>query len=159
MYAKIPYGFWKKKHRQSAPYVPYLVKKVKKLASSSNQSVKSQKQCIHPRILLLWQKMCVKRHQHQFAVVFNNWTFRRHNWNEFCIKTLIWSQLTIQCVFASLNGPEIDLQIMLHLGKKSSFDLGGYVNNQNCPFGAQKTRKHTSKTRCTQNSLFGWLGC
>ena len=98
----------------SAPYVRYLVKKKwKQLASSSiNQSVKNQKQCIHPKILLQWQKVCMKRHQHQFTFVFNNWTFGRHDWNEFYIKTLVWrhtkfdwfrswSQLTIHCVFAS----------------------------------------------------------
>ena len=46
----------------SASYVRSLSyeKSEKKLASSSlNQSVKSQKQCVHPRILLLWQKACV----------------------------------------------------------------------------------------------------
>ena len=48
----------------SAPYVRYL------LASPSiNQSVKRQKQCVHPRILLLWQKVCVKRHQHKFKAL------------------------------------------------------------------------------------------
>ena len=63
----------------SASYVRYLVKKVKETAFSSiNQGVKSQKQCVHPRILLLWQKVCVKRHQHQFTVVLNNLTLRRH---------------------------------------------------------------------------------
>ena len=67
------------------------VRKYWKLASSSiNQSVKSQKQRIHPRILLLWQKECVKRYKNQLTVVFNNWTFRRHHWEEFCIKTMIW---------------------------------------------------------------------
>ena len=77
------------KHRQLRMLV-ILWKKWKKLASSSiNQSVKSQKQCVNPRILLLWQKVCVKRHQHQFTVVLYNWTFRRHHWVEFCIKTLI----------------------------------------------------------------------
>ena len=38
--------------------------------------MKSQKQYVHPWILLLWQKVCVKRYQHQFTVVLNNWTFR-----------------------------------------------------------------------------------
>ena len=102
-----------------------------------------------PRILLLWQKVSVKRHQHQFTVVLNNWTFRRHHWDEFPIKTLVWrhtnfncfrswSQLTIQCVFASLSGPAIDLQKMPILERKiifsdeAHFDLGGYVNKPNC---------------------------
>ena len=68
-----------------------LVKKVKKLAPPSiNQSLKSQKQCVHSRILLAWQKVCVKRHQHQFTVVLNNWKFRRNHWHEFYIKILVW---------------------------------------------------------------------
>ena len=42
------------KHRQLRMFI-ILWKKWKKLASSSiHQSVKSQKQCVHPRILLLW---------------------------------------------------------------------------------------------------------
>ena len=71
------------KHHQLWIFV-ILWKHWKNLASSSiNQSVKSQKQCVHPRILLLWQKVCVKRLQHQLTVVLNNWTFRRHHWDEF----------------------------------------------------------------------------
>ena len=105
---------------------------------------------MRPSILLRWQKVCVKRHQHQFTVVLSNWTFRRHHWDEFCINSLvrrhtksnwyrIWSQLTIQCVSASLSGLAIDLQKMPILVKKkiifsdgAHFDLGGYVNKQNC---------------------------
>ena len=128
-----------------------LWKKWKKLAFSSiNQSVKSQKHCVHPRIILLWQKVCVKRHQHQFTVVLNNWIFQKHHWDEFYIKTLVWRhtksnwfrswcQLTIQCVFASLSGLAIDLQKMPILAQKkiissgeAYFDLSGYVNKQNC---------------------------
>ena len=98
------------KHCQLCIFV-ILWKKWKKLASSAiNQSEKSQEQCRRP--LLLWQKVCVKRHQHQFTIILNNWTFRRHHWDEFCIITLVWrhtkfnwfsswSQLTIQCVFSS----------------------------------------------------------
>ena len=74
------------KHRQLRMFVK-LWKKWRKLAFSSiNQSVKSQKQCVHPRTLLLWQKVCVKRHQHQFTAVLNNWTFWRHHWDGFYIK-------------------------------------------------------------------------
>ena len=120
-----------------------LWKKWKKPASSSiNESVKSQKQYVHPRILLLWQKVCVKRHQHQYTVVLKNLTFRRHHCDEFCIKALVWrhtkfnwfrswSQLTIQCVFASLSGPANDLQKII-FSDEAYFDLGGYVNKQNC---------------------------
>ena len=78
------------KHRQLRTFI-LLWKKWKKLASSSlNQSVRNWKQCVHPRILLLWQKMCVKRYQHQFTVVLNNWIFRIHHSDEFCIKSLVW---------------------------------------------------------------------
>ena len=54
----------------SAAYVRYLVEKGKE--TGINQSVKSRKQCVHPRIFLLWEKICVKRHQHQFTVFLNN---------------------------------------------------------------------------------------
>ena len=46
--------------------------------------------------------------------------------------------MTVQCVFASLSGSAIDLQKMPISAKKISlsaedrFDLGGYVNKQNC---------------------------
>ena len=122
---------FRRREAPSAPYVRYL--------KSINQS---QKLYVHPRILVPWQKVCVKRHQHQFTVVLNNWLFRRHHWDEFCIKTSVWrqtkfnwfsswSQLTIQCVFASLGGPAIDLQKMPILAKKiffsdeAHFDLAG----------------------------------
>ena len=65
------------KHCQFCIFVT-LWKKWKKLASSSiNQSVKTQTQCVHPRILLLWQKVCENCHQQQFTVVLNNSTFRK----------------------------------------------------------------------------------
>ena len=39
---------------------------------------------------------------------------------------------------------------------KAHFDLGGYVNKQNCPLGAQKTRSYILKSGRIQNeSLFG----
>ena len=145
MCAKIAYGFIEEKYRQLRMFV-ILWKKWKELASSSiNQSLNSQKQWVHPRILLLWQKVCVKRHQHQFTVVLNNWTFRRHHWDEFCIKALVWrytkfnwfrswSQWTIQCVFASLSGPAIDLH---------------YVNKKNCRIWG------TESWRTQNEPLFG----
>ena len=47
--------------------------------------------------------------------------------------------MTIQCIFALLSGSAIDLQKMPILAKKKNifsdeapFDLGGYVNKQNC---------------------------
>ena len=54
----------------SALYVRYLVKKVKEICILIDKPKReSQKQSAHPRILLLWQKVCVKRHQHQFTAV------------------------------------------------------------------------------------------
>ena len=129
---------------QSAPYVRQLVKKWMKLASTSiNQNVKSQKQCLYPIILLLCQKVCVKCHQPLFTSVLYNWTFRRHHWilhEELDMMPLkvqlfrIWSQFTIQWVFASLSGSAIDLQEMLIMAKKiifsneAYFDPGGHLN-------------------------------
>ena len=120
------------KHCQLRMFI-ILWKKWTKLASLSiNQTVKSQKQCVHSKILLMWQEVCMKRHQQQFTVVLNNWTFRRHHWHKFCLNALVWrytkfnwfkswSQLTTQCVFASLSGPAIDLQKMPILTKKIIF--------------------------------------
>ena len=55
-------------------------------------------------------------------------------------KVQLFQKLTIQCVFASLNGPATVLQKMPILAKKkkfilsdeANFDLGRYVNEQNC---------------------------
>ena len=61
----------------SAPHVHYLVKKMKEtgiLIDKPRQGDKqSQKQSLHPRILLLWQKVYVKRYQlNQFTAVLSN---------------------------------------------------------------------------------------
>ena len=84
------------------------------------------------------------------------WRHTKFNWFR------SWRQLTIQCVFASLSGPAIDLQKMPTLAKKkiifsdeAHFDLGGYVNKQIVAFGAQKTRTHSLKSRRTQNERKG----
>ena len=105
---QIAYGFWKKNKRRHLRMFVILWKKWKKLASSSiNQSVKRQKQCVHSRILLLWQKVCVKRHQHQFTLnKAEKWACDR---------------LSEDADFGKK--------------KKSSFQMkliGGYVNKQNC---------------------------
>ena len=66
--------------------------------------------------------------------------------------------MTIQCVFASLSGPAIDLQKMLDGKKKISFSKETHFDQKSniVAFGAQKTRTHTLKSRRTQNeSLFG----
>ena len=108
----------------SAPYVLYLMKKVKEtgILIDKPKHWKSHKQCVPAIKLLLWQKVCAKRHQHLFTVVLNNCTFRRYDWDEFCIKTLVWRHTKFnwfQCAFASLSGPPIDLQKMPILAKKN----------------------------------------
>ena len=50
---------FERREAPSAPYVRYLVKKVKETGILID-NVKSLKQCVLPRILLLWQKVCVK---------------------------------------------------------------------------------------------------
>ena len=88
--------------------------------------MKSQKQWVDSRILLLWQNVLVVRHQQQCTVFLSNCIFRKHHWD--IHKDLdrrytksnwfrSWNQLTIQCVFASLSN--------------NHFDLNEYVNKQN----------------------------
>ena len=73
--------------------------------------------------------------------------------------------LYIRLNFALPSGPAIDLQKMPILAKKKNniifsdeahFDLGGYVNKQNCRIWGTENRVHTLKSRRNQNeSLFG----
>ena len=167
MCAKIAYGFWKNRITVSSVCSLSCEKGVTGCQSSSiNPSVKRQKQCVYPRILLLWQKVCVKYHQHQFSVVLNTWTFRSPHWDEFCIKTLVWrhtkfnrfkswSQLIIQYGRSTYRRCRI-WQKTIIFSDEAHFDLDGYVNNQIVAFRAEKTRMHTLKRRRTQNeSLFG----
>ena len=158
------------KHRPYFYIFIILWKRWRKLTSSSiNQNLKSQKQCVHPRTLLLWQRECVKCHQHQFTVALNNWTFRRQHWDEFCIKALVWcrtkfnwfrswSQLTIQCVFAALSESVIDLKKMPILAKKKKyFQMKLWsCNKQNCCIGSTENPRayiekptHPKRVFCT----------
>ena len=61
--------------------------------------------------------------------------------------------MTIQCVFASLSEPAIDYQKVLILAKKiifsdeAHFDLGRYVNQQNCRiWGTENGYAYIEKT-------------
>ena len=56
----------------SAPYVRYLVKKVKETDILIDKPKRGKLKTVHSRILLMQQKVCVKRHQHKFIVVLNN---------------------------------------------------------------------------------------
>ena len=131
-------------HRQLSVCSLSCEKKKNERNSSINQSVKSHKQCVLPRIL---QKWCVKRHQHQFIVVLNNWTFRRHHLGEFCIKIPHKVQLvqelkpidhSMRLLIAKWAFDQLQKMPTLPKKKKkiifsdeSHFDLGGYVNKQN----------------------------
>ena len=128
MYAKIRYGFRKKRSTVSSICSLSCEKSERNWYLHRETKARKAK---NPRILLLWQKVCTKCRQYQSTVVLNNRTFRTHHWDEFCIKTSIcrrtkfnwfrsWSQLTIQCVFASLSGPAITLQKMSVLAKSAS---------------------------------------
>ena len=143
-----------RKEAPSAPYVRYLVKKVKKTVILIDKPKREKPKTVRTpeNIVAVAESVCEATFTSN--VILNNWTFRRHHWDKFCIKTLVWhhtkfnwfrscSQLTIQCVFASLSGPAIDLQKMQNASKIVEF-------------GAQKTRTHILKSRRTQNeSLFG----
>ena len=181
-------GVWKlrldfgRREAPSASYARYLLKKVKEtgiLIDKPPISVKSQKQCIHPRILLLWQKVCGKLHQHQFNVVLSNWTFRRHHWNEFYIKTLVgMTPYKVQLVqelkpidhpmrFRFANWVCDRLTEYNDFGKKKNsfsneahFDLDGYVNKQNCRIWSIENphayiEKPMHPKRCTVWTDFG----
>ena len=150
----------------SAPYLLYLVKKVKKTGILNDKPKREKPKTVRTpeNIAAVAESVC-EEPSISIHVMLNNWTFRKHYCDEFCIKTLVWqhtkfnwfrssSQLTIQCVFASLSGHVIDLQNTPILAKKTffsdeaHFDLGGYVNKQ--------IRTHRLKSRRTQNeSLFG----
>ena len=78
------------------------------------KAVKAKK-CAYTREYCCCGKKCVC----QFTVVLNNWTFRRHHWDEFCIKTL---DDVIQC----------SIYLKSYFLDEAHFDLGGYVNKQNC---------------------------
>ena len=51
----------------SAKYVHYIVKKVKESPISIDKPKREKPKTVRTRILLLWQKVCVKRHQHQLS--------------------------------------------------------------------------------------------
>ena len=58
----------------SAPYVRCLMKKVKETGILIDKLKREKQKLMYTpeNIALLQQKACVKRHQHQYAVVLNN---------------------------------------------------------------------------------------
>ena len=72
--------------------------------------------------------------------------------------------MTIQCVFASLSGPAMDLQKLPILAKKiifsdeAPFDLGGYENKQNCRIrGTENPHAYIGKSKHPKRAT-GWCG-
>ena len=107
------------------------------------------KQCVHPKIVLLWQKVCVKRHQHQFTVVRINWKFQI---------TFAWRPW-----YDAIQIP-IDLPKMTILQKKLSFQmkliliLSGMKRSKIVAFEAKKTPTHSLKSRYTPKQVTVWCG-
>ena len=119
------------KHRQLRMFV-ILWKKVKETGINIDKAKREKPKTVRTpeNIAAMAESVCEAPSTYQFTVVLNNWTFRKHHSDEFCIKSLVWChtkfnwfrswiQLTIQCVFASLSGPAIDLQKMPILAKKN----------------------------------------
>ena len=91
----------------SAPYVHYLVKKVKQTGILiDKQSVKSKKQCVHPRILLLWQKVRPINHPRGFRFV--------------------------KCACDRFTEDADFGKKKIIFSEEAHFDPGGFVNKQNC---------------------------
>ena len=67
------------KQALSAPYVRYLMKKVKKSGILIDKPKREKPKAVHnpkkkkkKKKMLLWQKVCMKRHQHHLTIVLNN---------------------------------------------------------------------------------------
>ena len=58
----------------SAPYVRYLMKKLKETGIFIDKPNREKPKTVHTpeNIAALWQKVYVKRHQHEFTIVLNN---------------------------------------------------------------------------------------
>ena len=70
---KLCTDFGRREAPSAPPYVRYLVKKVTETGIlSDNPKHEKPKTVRTTENMLLWQKVCVKRHQHQFTVVRNN---------------------------------------------------------------------------------------
>ena len=68
MCAKIAYGFWKKRSTISSVFSLSCEKKVKETGIRLDKPKREKPKTVH---LLLWQKVCMRRHQHQFTVELN----------------------------------------------------------------------------------------
>ena len=124
MCAKIAYGFWKNRSTISSLCSLSCENNVRKWHPHREKSAYTREYCFCCR-KCAWNAIDIN--SLPFLIIEH---FREHRWDEFSIKTLVWchtksnwfrswSQLTIQCVFASLNGPAIDLQKIPILVKKN----------------------------------------
>ena len=154
---KLHFDFGRREATSAPCMFIILWKKWNKLASSSiNQSVKSQKQCVHPLILLLWQKVCeapstsIQRRSQQLNI--SETSLRR-----ILHKDLGMTPYKVQLVqelkpidhpmrFLSAKWSATDLQKMPILAFEAHFDLGGYVDKQNCRvWGTENLHEYIGK--------------
>ena len=138
MCAKIAYGFWKKRSTISSVCSLSCEKSERNWHPHRyTKAWKAKQQCVYSRILPLWQKVYVKRYQHQFTDFLNSWTFRRYHWDEFqLIQELKSIDHPMSFRFVKWA---CDRLTDADFGKKkiifsdeAHFDLDGYVNKQNC---------------------------
>ena len=152
-------GFWKKRREAPpAPYVRDLMEKVKETGIFIYKPKREKSETVRApkNIAAVAESVFVKRHQHQFTIVLNNWAFRKHHWDEFCIKVQLVQELNpiYHPMRFRLAKWAIDLQKMPILAKikiifsdKAHFDLGGYVNKQNCRiWGTENPHAYNEKT-------------
>ena len=88
MCAKIVYGFYKK---ICTPYVRYLMKKVKETGILIDKPKRENPKTVRTpeNIAVVAESVCEAPSTLIHFVLYNR-TFRKHRWDEFCIKTLVW---------------------------------------------------------------------
>ena len=127
MCSKIAYGFWKKRSTVTVPYVRYLVKKVKDTGILISKPKRE-----NPKTM---------RTPENIAAVAKSRRILHKDLGMMPYKVQLVQELKSihhPMRFVSLSGPAIDLQKIPSLAKKiifsdeAHFDLGEYVNKQNC---------------------------
>ena len=111
----------------STAYVRYLAKKVQETGVLINKPKREKPKTVRTpdNIAGVEESVCEAP-----STSLHLWIFRRHNWGEFCINTLVWrrtkfnwirswSQLNIQCVFADF-GKKKEIKI----SDEADFDFG-----------------------------------
>ena len=89
-HGNVEYAFWKDRSAVSSVCSFSCVKNVKETGIPIDKPKHEKTKTLHTpeNIAAVWQKVCMQRQQHQFTVIHNNWTFRRHYWHNFNIKTI-----------------------------------------------------------------------